>query len=151
LKKKSCITADREILENEMLLTKLGGTVGYCEVKLDGELRRLVVLAGFPIGFKTFCQLATIHLSECEAYYSSIEAEVLNLWDELGYQSLNQNAPVEVQCSYDHWQFEPSNKSNVSHLLDLFMRSQGEDTTKTDFLPLMAEIGRRVSDSITRG
>ena len=151
--KRSCTTADREVLENEMLMTKLGGTVGYCEIRLGGQRRKLVVLAGHPMEFRSFCQLATVMLSGCTIYNHSIESDTLNLWDELGYQDLNQvPAMVEVQTSYDDWEFAPVPRKNFYHLLELLKKSQGEDATTADFRPMLEEIGRRYAEGmVTRG
>lgn len=136
-----------------MLMTKLGGTVGYCEIKLGGQRRKLVVLAGHPMEFRSFCQLAAVMLSGCTIYNHAIESDTLNLWDELGYQELNQIPPVtEVQVSYDHWEFTPSTRKNFYHWLELLKNSQGEDATKADFRPMLEEISRRYAEGmITRG
>jgi len=131
-----------------MLMTKLGGTVGYCEVRLGGQRRKLVVLAGFPMEFRSFCQLSAAMLSGCTIYNHSIESDTLNLWDELGYQDLNQIKPVEVQTSYDDWEFVPSTRKNFNHLLELLRNSQGEYTTTTDFRPMLEEIGRRYAEAM---
>ena len=132
-----------------MLMTKLGGTVGYCEVRLGGQRRHLVIVAGHPMEFRSFCQLAAVLISGCIIYNHAIEAEILNLWDELGYQELNQIAPmVEVQVSYDDWEFTPGPRKNFYHLLNLLKNSQGEYTTTTDFRPMLAEIGRRHTEAM---
>jgi hypothetical protein len=134
-----------------MLMTKLGGTVGYCEVRLGGQSRKLVVLAGHPMEFRSFCQLVTSMLSDCTHYNHSIESDVLNLWDELGYQNLN-SQPIYEQKVDLVWGFEPMVRKNYYNLLTLLRSSQGEDASKADFRPLMEEIGRRYADGmITRG
>jgi len=134
-------------------MTKLGGTVGYCEIRLGGQRRKLVVLAGHPMEFRSFCQLATVMLSGSTIYNNAIESDTLNLWDELGYQSLNQvPAMVEVQTSYDDWEFAPVPRKNFYHLLGLLKKSQGEDSTTADFRPMLEEIGRRYAEGmVTRG
>lgn len=136
-----------------MLMTKLGGTVGYCEVKLGGQRRKLVLLAGHPMEFRSFCQLAAVMLSGCTIYNHAIESDTLNLWDELGYQSLN-TTPVYDPKAYSDWEFAPSpgTRKVFYTLLDLLRNSQGEDATKADFLPILEEIGRRYAEGmITRG
>ena len=136
-----------------MLMTKLGGTVGYCEVRLGGQRRKLVVLAGHPLEFRSFCQLAANMLAGSLAYNHSIESDILNLWDELGYQELNKIPPlIEVQTSYDDWEFAPNTRKNFYHLLELLRNSQGEDVATADFRPMLEEIGRRYAEGmITRG
>lgn len=133
-----------------MLMTKLGGTVGYCEVKLGGQRRKLVVLAGHPIEFRTFCQLSAVLLSGCMVYQAEIEAEVLNLWDELGYQELTR-PPARLfngAEAYDDFGFTPSIRKNFHHLMELLRNSQGEYTTTTDFRPMLEEIGRRYAEAM---
>jgi hypothetical protein len=152
LPKRSCTTADREVLENEMLMTKLGGTVGYCEIRLGGQRRKLVVVAGHPMEFRSFCQLAAVMLSGCTVYNFSIECDILNLWDELGYQNLNQVPAITVStCEWEFAPVQPARK-NFYHLLELLKKSQGEDAAKADFRPMLEEIGRRYAEGmVTRG
>ena len=134
-----------------MLMTKLGGTVGYCEIRLGGQRKQLVVLAGLPMEFRSFCQLAGSMLSGCGIYNYAIEAEVLNLWDELGYQELNSEPPYDATKMMD-WEFTPSVRKNYYHWMELLKNSQGEDGEKADFRPMLAEIGRRYAEGmITRG
>lgn len=136
-----------------MLMTKLGGTVGYCEVRLGGQRRKLVVLAGHPMEFRSFCQLAAVMLSGCTIYNHAIESDTLNLWDELGYQNLNQVPVVPLKASeWSEWEFTPSTRKNFYHLLDLLKKSQGEDAATADFRPMLEEISRRYAEGmITRG
>lgn len=101
--------------------------------------------------FRSFCQLSTVMLSGCTIYNHTIESDTLNLWDELGYQDLNQTKAIELRA-YSDWEFAPSTRNNFYHLLELLKKSQGEDATKADFRPMLEEIGRRYAEGmITRG
>lgn len=145
--------ADRNLLEDEMLMTTLSGGASYCEINLHGKPRRVVVLAGFPIEFRTFCQIATGFLAgSISAYQNSIDESLAAFWEELGRPGeLKDDPNIKIIAAtpylFDCFQSGAVSRPNYYQMIALLQKSQDiVDGKKANFIPMLAEISLLASN-----
>ena len=136
---------DRRILEDEILMTTLSGGASYCEFTLNHKPRRVVVLAGHPIEFKTFCLIATGFMAgSTSAYQYHIDEALVKFWEELGRPGKYPQDAVQHGDAFGFFEAGTVSKPHYYMMINLLSKAAepGSDGKKANYLPLLAEISR---------
>lgn len=150
---------NKTILDNELILSKLSGGVGYCEIEIDNKLKKVVILGGTPVDFRIFNMVALTHITGgVYNYIDRMNSDILAFWELIGYtdwsigknsySTASQNNPIisnfsSISSTAPNWGVSDDYSVLGIVLAKLQICSQNPDEkTKSDLLPIMAQVSQ---------
>lgn len=140
---------NRDILDNEIIMTTLSNNVSYCEIEVHQKTLRIVVIDGTPVDFRLFSILCLFNITGgVYSYKHKIDNDLLAFWKLINFKytkDVSNNSGYDIaNMTFEYNSFDTSITSIVLSKLNICSGGSRSDTIMADYTPLMKSISQYV-------